>query len=133
MNDAKVSPRERNRRRRANVPGGRQHRHEVGVTPEEEALLLQRALSRGVTIPRFLVETALATDTGQTATDRHDALVELFRIRRYLAAVSNNVNQIARATNAGSPAGAELAHTLKAVRATCKSIDAALNDVTVRS
>jgi phage-related minor tail protein len=133
MSETKVSPRERNRRRRANVLGGRQHRHEVGVSPEEEALLLQRALSRGVTVPRLLVEAALATDTGQTATDRHDALVELFRIRRYLAAVSNNVNQIARATNAGSSAGAELAHTLKAVRETCESIDAALNDVTVRS
>ncbi|MBF4636201.1 plasmid mobilization relaxosome protein MobC [Agreia pratensis] len=133
MDETKMSARERNRRRRANVRGGRQHRHEVGVTPEEEALLLQRSLARGVTIPRLLIEAALASDTGQTVTDRHDSLVELFRIRRYLAAVSNNVNQIARATNAGSPAGGELAHTLKAVRDTCDAIDAALNDVTVRS
>jgi len=103
------------------------------VTPEEEALLLQRAEARKVTIPRLLVEAALADGSGETATDRHDMLVELFRLRRYLAAVSNNVNQIARATNSGAPIGDELTHTLRAVRDTCLSIDAALDDVTVRT
>ena len=103
------------------------------MTPEEEALLLQRAESRKVTIPRLLVEAALADGSGETATDRHDMLVELFRLRRYLAAVSNNVNQIARATNSGAPIGDELTHTLRAVRDTCLSIDAALDDVTVRT
>ena len=133
MADQPVPVRESSRRRRANVKGGRRHTHEVGVTPEEEALLLQRAEARKVTIPRLLVEAALVDGAGETATERHDMLVELFRIRRYLAAVSNNVNQIARATNSGAPIGDELTHTLRAVRDTCASIDTALDDVTVRS
>jgi hypothetical protein len=133
MADQSLPVRESSRRRRANVKGGRRHTHEVGVSPEEEALLLQRAEARKVTIPRLLVEAALADGTGETATERHDMLVELFRIRRYLAAVSNNVNQIARATNSGAAVGDELTHTLRAVNDTCASIDAALDDVTVRS
>lgn len=43
------------RRRRANVDGGRQHRHEVKVSPEEEGMLLRLAEAQHVTIPRLLV------------------------------------------------------------------------------
>ena len=48
------------RRRRANVEGGRQHHHKVKVTPEEEGMLLRLAEAQHVTIPRLLVESALA-------------------------------------------------------------------------
>lgn len=132
MSEQAVSARELSRRRRANVVGGRQHRHEVSVTPEEEALLLQKAEAQQVTIPRLLIESALATGGGETATERRDGLAELFRMRRYLASVSNNVNQIARATNSGERVGDELTHTLRAVRTVCEQIDGALSEAAAR-
>lgn len=72
------------RRRRANVAGGRKHRHAVLVTPEEEALLVQRAEAQRVTVPRLVVESALS-EGGETPTQRRRAMAELFAIRRALA------------------------------------------------
>jgi hypothetical protein len=82
------------------------------VTPEEEAMLLQRAAAAKVTVPRLLVESALA-EHGETATDRTQLLTEWLHARRLLAAVSNDLNQIARATNATGEIQAELADTLR--------------------
>lgn len=127
MTEAMPRARARQRQRRANVPGGRQHYHRVGVTPEEEALLLQRATAARVTIPRLLVESALA-EQGETATDRASQLTELFHVRRLLAAVSNNLNQIARATNATGEIQAELDETLRAVQTVSARVGAALRE-----
>lgn len=110
------------RRRRANVPGGRRHSHEVKVTPEEEAQLLQRAEAQRVTIPRLLVESALAPQ-GETPTQRRELLAEMFAVNRLLGNLANNVNQIAKATNATGEWQAETAATLSAVRRTTGRID----------
>ncbi len=104
------------RRRRANVEGGRQHFHKVKVSPEEEAKLLQLAEAQGVTIPRLLVETALAAGASETPTERKQVIVELFGVHRLLASVSNNVNQIARHANAGDEFPTDAASTLAYVR-----------------
>ena len=61
------------RRRRANVEGGRHHFHKVKVTPEEEGRLLAMAAAQRVTIPRLLIESAFAQDSGGTLTERRDA------------------------------------------------------------
>lgn len=115
------------RRRRANVAGGRLFKHEVKVSPEEEGALLLRANAQGVTIPRLLVESALAERAGETASERREQLAELFRLHRMLAALGNNLNQIARAANADGtvPAElhAELSHTMAAVRASAERVD----------
>ena len=118
--------RQERRRRRANVPGGRRHSHEVKVTPEEEALLLQRAEAQRVTIPRLLVESALAPQ-GETPTQRRELLAEMFAVNRLLGNLANNVNQIAKATNATGEWQAETAATLSAVRRTSARIDDAIN------
>nr|WP_308121901.1 plasmid mobilization relaxosome protein MobC [Actinotalea ferrariae] len=96
------------------------------VTPEEEAQLLRLALAQGVTVPRLLVESALAAEVGETVTERRTLAVELFRCIRLLAAISNNVNQIARATNATGEAQAETAAALLAVRRTAERVKATL-------
>lgn len=115
------------RRRRANVEGGRQHHHKVKVTPEEEGMLMRLAEAQHVTIPRLLVESALAAATSETPTQRRDAIAELFRLHRLLAAISNNVNQIAKATNATGEVQDELEATLRAVRRTAERIDVAID------
>lgn len=88
------------RRRRANVSGGRLHEHRVKVTPEEEAVLVRLAAVQDVTVARLLVESAMAP-RGETASQRREAIVELFAVRRALAGVANNLNQLARHANAG--------------------------------
>lgn len=115
------------RRRRSNVAGGRQHFHKVKVTPEEEAVLLRLSKAQHVTIPRLLVESALAVETSETPTERRNAMAELYTLHRLLAAISNNVNQMAKATNATGTVPPELVETLRAVRRTAEKIDDAID------
>jgi len=117
------------RRRRANVKGGRQHRHEVWVTPEEEGRLSQLALAQKVTIPRLLVESALASEAPVTVTQQKEAIAELFAVHRLLAAVSNNVNQIARATNATGELQDGTREALAKVRQVAARIDEVIDDL----
>ncbi len=128
MADTPTPSRVRERKRRENVPGGRVHAHKVSVSAEEEALLLQRALEANVTIPRLLVEAALA-EHGETSTDRRRLAAEFFHTRRLLASLANNVNQIARATNAGERPGDELHHALRAVREVSAKLDELLPEL----
>jgi hypothetical protein len=114
------------RRRRANVAGGRRHAHRVLVTPEEEARLVQLAEAQRVTVPRLLVESALR-EAGETPTQRREAMAELFAVRRLLAAVSNNVNQIARHANAGEEFPADAAGALIGVRRVVVRVDGAID------
>ena len=79
-------------------------------------------------IPRLMVEAALA-EHGETSTDRRRLTAEFFHSRRLLASLANNVNQIARATNAGERPGDELQHALRAVREVSAKIDALLPEL----
>lgn len=120
MTDAEVPGRRFGRRRRANVPGGRQHSHRVLVTPQEEARLVQMAAAQRVTVPRLLIESTLAKEMPAR---RREAIAELFSVRRLLAAVSNNVNQIARHANAGEQFPRDAAGVLTGVRRVVDRID----------
>ncbi len=113
------------RRRRVNVRGGRRHSHMVRVSPEEEALLVQLAEAQRVTVPRLLVEAALSGNV-ETPTRRHEAIVELFAVRRQLAGVASNVNQLARAANVDARLAVGSTAALAEVRVVVAKIDAAL-------
>ena len=117
------------RRRRANYVGGRQHRHEVRVSPEEEGMLLQLAAAQGITIPRLLVESALAQESGETASERRNAVAELFAVYRLLASVANNVNQIARIANTDRQVPVEAGVVLDEVRAVARRVDAVIDEL----
>lgn len=114
------------RLRRKNVPGGRTGVHKVKTTPEEESVLAARASAARVTIPRLMVESAMA-DRGESATDRTRAATEMFAAYRQLAALGNNINQIARATNATDEVQDDCARTLAAVRRSAMRIDDVLD------
>lgn len=119
----------RSRSRRANVKGGRVHRHEVWTSEEEEAALLVRATELGVTVPRYLVERALAAEGGETLTERRAFLAEVYGIRRLLAANSNNLNQLTKAVNSGEPVrelAAPIRHSLDAIDRLVAQLDAML-------
>lgn len=119
-------PRRLRRERRANVLGGRQHRHIVKVTPEEESLLLAKAQQARVSVPRLLVEAAMA-DGRETATDRQELAIQLFGAFRFLSALSNNINQMAKATNATGELPDGLGVTLGEVRRLAMRIDGLLD------
>ena len=120
-------PRRVGRRRAANARGGRQHRHEVKVTAEEEARLLELAAAQGVTVPRLLVESAMAGERGETASERRALLVELFAVHRAVAGVANNVNQITCKLHTTDELAAETSQVLRAARATMQRLDAAID------
>jgi hypothetical protein len=128
MTDGTASAGALRRRRRANVPGGRQHSHRVLVTPEEEAVLVRLAEASRVTVPRLLIEAAMSGG-GETPTERRDAVAGLFSVRRLLAAVSNNVNQLARHANSGFGFPEEVAATLVAVRRVVVRIDTVVEEL----
>ena len=117
------------RRRRANVVGGRRHAHRVLVTPEEEARLLLLAGEAGVTVPRLLVEAALAPARGETATSRRDVLAELFAVRRLLAGVASNVNQVAKVANSMGRVAPETDGVLDAVVRLATRVDGLVDEL----
>ncbi|NTW42378.1 MAG: MobC family plasmid mobilization relaxosome protein [Cellulomonadaceae bacterium] len=124
------APRALRRRRRANAEGGRQHFHKVGVTPEEELRLTVLADQHGVTVPRLLVEAALSAADTMTITERRQSAAELFRVSRLLGTVANNVNQMAKATNATGVVQEDMAATLRYLREVLgPRIEAALEEL----
>lgn len=126
-----VSGRAQARRRR--VEGGRHHRHVVRVTPEEEARLLALALRYRVSVPKLLVDAALAggvENARENESVRHALIAELFGLHRLLASVANNVNQMTRALHSTGELPPQTADVLAAVRRTAERIDSAVDGLT---
>jgi hypothetical protein len=69
----------------------------VRLSEAEREQLLAQAAELGVSLPRLLVEAAL--EGRQTPAGRREEIAALFEIRRLLATVANNVNQLARSAN----------------------------------
>lgn len=117
------------RRRRANVEGGRRAEHRVKVSAEEEGALLRLANERGITVPRLLVEAALSGERSETHTERQNLIAMFFQLHRLLANVANNVNQIARATNATREFQPETFETLDDVRRVAMRLDELIDEM----
>jgi DNA replication initiation complex subunit (GINS family) len=122
----------KSRRRRANVDGGRMHRHEVKVSPEEEAQLLALAERHRVTIPRLLIEAALNEEGAENPSERRDQFMQLSALQRLVGTVANNINQIARHANATGEVPAEAAASIAHARAVIIRIDRQLADMAGR-
>lgn len=115
--------------RQRRQPGGRRHKHTVRLSDEEQELIVARAAAAGVSVPRLLVESALAGDA-QTASERRALTTEFLGARRLLAAVGNNVNQLAMAANATGEIPPEIGATLHAVARVTARLEAAVADLT---
>ena len=89
-------PKGRVRRARSQAEPRRVYQ-QVTLTEAEREQLRARATELGVSVPRLLVESALSGV--ETPTDRKQQIAELFEVRRLLATVANNVNQLARSAN----------------------------------
>ena len=104
--------RSRGRARRERQAQPRGVEQKVRLSLEERRQLRERAAELGVSVPRLLVESALSG--GETSTDRRAMIAELFEVRRLLATVANNVNQLAKVANTSGEVGVgeRLARTL---------------------
>lgn len=114
------------RQRQANVDGGRSVRREVKLAPAELLALQVRADAQRVSVPRLLVESALADSAPETARERRELLAVLFRLERGLAATGNNINQIARAANTTAEVRSDLGSSLDELRRVVGDIDRAI-------
>ena len=111
------------RQRRANADVPRDRRYVVKVNALEDAQLRGRAVVAGVTVSRLLFESAMNSHI-ETDTARKEVVSEVFAVRRLMANVANNVNQLARYANTESVFPAEAA----AVVAEYRSIVPRLSD-----
>ncbi len=68
------------------------------VTPTEAAELEAKAAAAGMTVPRLLHESAKSAHV-ETSTVRKAAIAELFSVRREVAGIATNLNQLARYAN----------------------------------
>jgi hypothetical protein len=114
------------RRRRANIKDGRRHAYRVRVTEQEKEQLARLAAAQQVTVPRLLIEAALAR-SGETPTQRRNAMVALFGLRRSLAGLAINVNQLAARSNATGRFPAEAQAVLPEIRGAVGRIDEAID------
>lgn len=108
------------RRRRRNVTGGRQARIVVKVTAEENAKLRQAAEEAGLSVQRLLVVSAVARITQQPLADHAEKVRlwgEAMEVRNLLAALGNNMNQIARRANSAKEIPADFDAAQRAVTA----------------
>ncbi|MEW1920769.1 plasmid mobilization protein [Pseudarthrobacter oxydans] len=121
----------KSRRRRANVDGGRMHRHEVKVSPEEEAQLLALAEKHRVTIPRLLIEAALNEDS-ESPSERRDQFMQLSNLQRLIGSVANNINQIARHANSTGEVPPDATPAIAHARSVIIRIDRMLADMAGR-
>lgn len=87
--------------RRRRKTGRRGKHYHVTVTPEEHAEIDRRATIHRRTIPHFLVESAMAEDSGLRASAKElDAVdTDVMWVLRQLGAIGNNLNQIAKVAN----------------------------------
>ena len=98
----------------------------------ERERLVAAASEQGVTVPRLLVESALAP-AGETATERRDAMTRVFAMQRTLTGAAVNINQITRQANTEGdvPAGAQAA--VAELRASVSRLDQLLEQLAAAS
>lgn len=97
------------------------------MNDDEYQLLVRAASACRMSVASFLAHAALraARDLDRTAAEiasQREVLTELFAVRRHLGQIGNNLNQVAKATNAG----ADVPHTqavLDAVHGAAKRVE----------
>ena len=87
---------------------------------------MRLAEQQEVSVPRLLIEAALAS-RGETPTERRHAMVALFGLRRSLAGMATNINQLAAHANAGDEFPRGAAAVLPQLHAAARRIDEAID------
>lgn len=100
------------------------HRHEVKVSPEEEARLTALAERHRITVPRLLVEAALSEGgAGAVPAARRELFMELAALQRLVGTVAVTVDGLARHAATTGQVRAEAAEALARARDVIVRID----------
>ena len=86
--------------RQRRIPGGRSRCIDVKVSDEDYVQLASRAAAARLSLPRYLVDTALS-DARPASAVFGPLQAEIAGIHRMLGSLGGNINQIARRLNAG--------------------------------
>lgn len=117
-------------KRQRRVDGGRPHRYVVKATDEEKQLLADKAAQFKVSVPKLLIDSALAGGADAAAQNesvRHALVTELFGLHRLLAGVANNVNQMTKVLHSTGDLPPQAGEVLVAARRVAERIDASLD------
>lgn len=117
--------------RQRRLPGGRKNKVTVRMSDEEARFIQARALVAGVSVPKLLVEAALAGDV-QTLSERRALAAEIVAARRLLARIGNNLNQLTRVANATGELPPQLVATMDATARTIARLEEATKQLTAR-
>jgi Bacterial mobilisation protein (MobC) len=109
--------------RRKRAEGGRHREVELHFTDDEYEMLAARAAEERVTIQRYIVSRAMA----RKLTINTALTAELTALRRLVANLANNVNQIARNLNSGGKPDASLTAVTSALGRTLIRLDTAVS------
>ncbi|MGO3257449.1 MAG: plasmid mobilization relaxosome protein MobC [Glutamicibacter ardleyensis] len=120
------------RKRQPNATGGRSVRRVVKLTVEQDLALQVMAKEIDVSVPRLLVESTLAQSRGETAAERRELITALFMVQRSVAAVGNNLNQIARAANATGEVDSALGALIEHISGSMKNLDEAISSLSFK-
>lgn len=115
------------RRRRANATEARTRLQPVRVSEEERQRLVELAAEQRVSVSRLLVESALGG--GESPEGRRAVMAQLFELRRLLATMANNVNQLARSANMTGQVPTALSGSLADARDLMLRIDVMLDEL----
>lgn len=117
--------------RRAPLPSrARSARVSVRVTPEELRRLAARADAVGTSVAGLLLDSGLAVAAGDRIASRREEAGELLKLRRLVANIAGNVNQIAAKANADKGVDDDrLAGVLGAARSAVERVSAAADRV----
>jgi len=126
MTEEQKSPRRYARRRRANIDG-ETHYVRVSMSEFERAQLKVLEERTGRSPSEILVSAALYAENSESLAERRAVAVEFIAARRYLAALSNNVNQLARHANATDEFPEAARTALTRVRAVADRINTMLD------
>ena len=126
MAEEQGSSRRFGRRRRANIEGPTQFVR-VSMSEQERARLYMLEERTGRSPSEILVSGALYAENAESLAERRALASELMAVRRYLAALSNNVNQLARQANATDEFPEEARTALDRVRVIAERVNATID------
>jgi hypothetical protein len=116
------------RSRRRNIEGKTQYVR-VSMSEKERAQLMVLEQQTGLSPSAILVDAALGTGDPASLMVRKQELATLLELRRLVATIANNVNQIARHANATGELAAETTATVVEARRIGQEILAVMKEI----
>lgn len=107
---------------------GRHYGMTMRFTGPEYDALAALAAEAGLSVPRYLVDSALA-EAAQPQTASPALMAEITAVKRLIANAANNINQIARKLNSGAAPDASIAPSMAAARYAMSRLDVVLDGI----